>query len=150
MLSINDPSESIDGLSTNKTTTDLENTSSSSRQDAQKKKKKRSHESDQAEGIDSTQGKKKKRKHRDNDQESATQEPQPVVPQPLENDDICDMSQLRNFYFNFILVVLIFIKPTVFRFAIIINAQRLIPIDFIVVHVFEASIYKKLSYQRFE
>ena len=86
MLSINDPSESIDGLSTNKTTTDLENTASSSRQDAQKKKKKRSHESDQAEGIDSAQGKKKKRKHRDNDQESAAQEPQPVVPQPIGND----------------------------------------------------------------
>lgn len=86
MLSINNPSESIDGLSTNKTTTDLENTSSSSRQDAQKKKKRRSHESDQAEGVDSTQGRKKKRKHRDNDQEPATQEPQPVVPQPLGND----------------------------------------------------------------
>ena len=86
MLSINDPSESIDGLSTNKTTTDLENTASSSRQDAQKKKKKRSHDSDQVEGIDFAQGKKKKRKHRDNDQESAAQEPQTVVPQPLGND----------------------------------------------------------------
>ena len=86
MLSINDTSESIDGLSTNKSTTDLENTSSLSRQDVQKKKKKRSHESDQAEGIDSAQRKRKKRKHRDNDQEPATQEPQPVVLQPLGKD----------------------------------------------------------------
>jgi hypothetical protein len=85
MLSINNPSESIDGLSTNKTTTDLENTSSSSRQDAQKKRKERFHESDQAVGIDSAQGRKKKRKHRDNDQESATQEPQPVA-RPLGHD----------------------------------------------------------------
>ena len=86
MLSINNPSESIDGFSTNKTITDLEYTSSSSRQDAQKKKKKRFHESDQAVGVDSIQGRKKKRKHRDNDQESATQEPQPVVPNPLGHD----------------------------------------------------------------
>ena len=86
MLSINNPSESIDGLSTDKTTTDLENISSSSRQDAQKKKKKRFHESDQAVEIDSAQGRKKKRKHRDNDQESATQDPQPVAPKPLGND----------------------------------------------------------------
>ena len=86
MLSINNPSESIDGLSTDKPTTDLENKSSSSPQDAQKKKKKRSHESDQAVGIDSAQGRKKKRKHRDNDQESAAKEPQPAVPQPLGND----------------------------------------------------------------
>ena len=76
MLSINSPSESIDGLNT---TTDLENRSSSSPQDAQrnkKKKKKRSHEGDQAAAIDdSTQGRKRKRKHRDNDQEPAIQEP---------------------------------------------------------------------------
>src|SRR5882757_3540886 len=70
MLSINSPSESTDGLSTNKATTDLDNVPSS-RQNAQggKKKKKRPRDSDQAVGIDSTQGKKKKRKHRDNDQE---------------------------------------------------------------------------------
>ena len=86
MLSINNPSESIDDLTTDKTTTDLENTSSSSRQDAQKKKKKRFPESDQAVEIDSAQGRKKKRKHRDNDQESATQDPQPVAPKPLGND----------------------------------------------------------------
>ena len=89
MLSINNPSESIDGLSTNKTTTDLENTSSSSRQDAQghkKKKKRRSHESDQAAEVDSAQGRKKKRRHRDDDQDSTTQEPQPVVPKPLGHD----------------------------------------------------------------
>lgn len=86
MLSINDLSESIDGLSADKTTADLENASSSSPQDTQKKKKKRSHESDQVVGTDSAQGRKKKRKHRDNDQESAAQEPQPVVPQPLGND----------------------------------------------------------------
>ena len=86
MLSITNPSESIEDLSTNKPTTDLENTSSSSRRDAQKKKKKRSHESDQPEGIDSAQGRKKKRKHRDNDQESATQEPQSLEPQPPGND----------------------------------------------------------------
>ena len=89
MLSINNPSESIDGLSNNKTTSDLENISSSSRQDIQghkKKKKKRFHESDQAAEIDSAQGRKKKRKHRDNDQESSTQEPQPVVPKPLGHD----------------------------------------------------------------
>jgi hypothetical protein len=89
MLSINNPSESTDGLSTNKTTTDLENILSSSRQDAQghnKKKKKRFHENDEAVGIDSAQGRKKKRKHRDNDQESATQEPQPVVPNAVGYD----------------------------------------------------------------
>lgn len=83
MLSINNPSESIDGLSINKTTTDLQNTSSSPHLEAQKKRKERFHESDQA---DSAQGKKKKRKHRDNDQESATQEPQPVAPKPLGHD----------------------------------------------------------------
>jgi hypothetical protein len=71
MLSINSPSESTDGLSTNKATADLDNVPSSSRPNAQggKKKKKRPRDSDQAVGIDSAQGRKKKRKHRDNDQE---------------------------------------------------------------------------------
>ena len=84
MLAINTPSESIDGLSTNKATTDLDNISSSSCQHApgdKKKKKKRPHDSDQAAGIDSAQGRKKKHKHRDKDQES-----QPVVDRPLEHE----------------------------------------------------------------
>ena len=83
MLSINSPSESIDGLSTNKATTDLENISSLP-QDPQgnKKKKKRSHENGKAIGIDSRQ---KKRKHRDNDQEPTIPEPQ-SVDKPLEHN----------------------------------------------------------------
>ena len=89
MLSINSLSESIDGLSTNKATTDLENVSSLSSQDGQenkKKKKKRSPENDtQAADIDSAQGRKKKRKHRDNDH-GIIQEQQPVVDKALEQD----------------------------------------------------------------
>ena len=84
MLSINSPSESIDGLSTNK---DLENISSLSTQDAQgnkKKKNKRSHENDQTTEIDSAQ-RKKRRKHRDNDQELVIQESQPIFDKPQQD-----------------------------------------------------------------
>ena len=88
MLSINSlGSESIDGLSTNKATTHLDDISSSSCQDAQrdKKKKKRPLDSDQAVGIDSAQERKKKRKHRDNNHESTIQQPRPAVVKPLEH-----------------------------------------------------------------